>query len=289
MIYNLYIISEGGIPIYSKNFAKSTMDEQLISGFLIAIGNFAKEAVGSGLKKIEMQTGEQIFVYFDETLKLSAAAIAGADDYPKLISNMLQKILKQYSEMFVGRNNDPTIMEEAPKFDPVVSKLLEDTTAKRDKKRFILGLVLGALILGALFYFLTPYLLNIITEFYSRIHGLVGGPLDTILIFGGFSLKLELVLVLLFTPSSFLAGYIAGSRSKGKWIGVALFFFSIGLSILIIIFNRIGLLFIFMVIIYVPLVLLTSIALGYLGGLLKDQKRLYPIPPDQQIKEFGKS
>jgi hypothetical protein len=202
---------------------------------------------------------------------------------------MLQKILKQYSEMFVGRINDPTIIEEGPKFDPVVSKLLEDNTAKRDKKRFILGLVLGALILGALFYFLTPYLLNIITEFYSRIHGLVGGPLDTILIFGGFSLKLELVLFILFTPSSFLAGYIAGSRSKGKWIGVALFFFSIGLSTLIIIFNRIGLLFIFMVIIYVPLVLLTSIALGYLGGLLRDQKRLYPIPPDQQIKEFGTS
>ena len=288
MIYNLYIISEGGIAIYSKNFAKSTMDEQLISGFLIAIGNFAKEAVGSGLKKIEMQSGEQLFVYFDETLKLSAAAIAGAADYPKLISNMLQKILKQYSEMFVGKINDPTILEEAPKFDPVVSKLLEDNTAKRDKKRFILGLVLGAFLLGGLFLLLTPHLLNLITEFFNRIKGLTADPLESILIFGGFSLNLELVLVLLFTPSSFLAGYIAGSRSKGKWIGVTLFLFTIGLSILILIFNRIGLLFIFMAIVYVPLVLITSISLAYLGGTLRDQKRLYPIPQDQQIKELGK-
>jgi len=54
MIHNLYIISEGGIAIYSKNFAKSTLDEQLISGFILAIENFTKEAVGSGLKKIEM-------------------------------------------------------------------------------------------------------------------------------------------------------------------------------------------------------------------------------------------
>jgi len=33
MIHNLYIISEGGVAIYSKNFAKSTMDQQLIYYF----------------------------------------------------------------------------------------------------------------------------------------------------------------------------------------------------------------------------------------------------------------
>ncbi|HUX98449.1 MAG TPA: hypothetical protein VMV49_02730 [Candidatus Deferrimicrobium sp.] len=92
MIHNLYIISEGGIAIYSKNFAKSAMDEQLISGFLLAIGNFAKEAVGSGLKKIEMQTGEQLNVYYDESLKLTAAAISSAEDHPKLLADILKKI-----------------------------------------------------------------------------------------------------------------------------------------------------------------------------------------------------
>jgi hypothetical protein len=266
------------------------MDEQLISGFLIAVGNFAKEAVGSVLKKIEMQTGEQLFVYFDETLKLSVAAITSAADYPKLIPEILKKILTQYSEMFKGKIHDVTIVEEGPKFDPVVSKLLEDSTAKRDKKRFILGLLLGSLLLGVLFYLFTPHFIQLITDFYNSIRGPITDPLDTIYIFGGFSFNLEFTLILIFMPSSFLAGYIAGSRSKGKWIGLALFFFTIPTSVFIIIFvSPVGLLYIIMVIIYVPLVLLTSIALGYLGGLLRDQRRLYPVPSDQQVKALGKS
>jgi hypothetical protein len=290
MIHNLYIITEGGIAIYSKNFVKSTMDELLISGFLIAVGNFAKEAVGSGLKKIEMQTGEQLFVHFDETLKLSVAAITSAADYPKLIPEILKKILTQYSEMFKGKIHDVTIIEEGPKFDPVVSKLLEDNTAKRDKKRFVLGLLLGSLLLGVLFYLFIPHIIQLITDFYNSIHGPIMNPLDTIFIFGGFSFNLEFTLILIFIPSSFLAGYVAGSRSKGKWIGLTLFFFSIVLSVLIVMFiNSVGLLYIIIVIIYVPLVLLTSIALGYLGGLLRDQRRLYPVPPDQQVKALGKS
>ena len=286
MIQNLYIISEGGIAVYSKNYAKSTLDEQLISGFLLATGNFAKETVGSGLKKIEMQKGEQLCIFYDESLKLSVAAIVGAEDHPKLVSEILQDILRKYGEMFKDKIGSPSISEESPKFDPIVDKILADRTAKRDKKRFILGLLLGGLILGTLLLFLfIPYLKEAVITFISQIISLYGGGphtyLDAILFFGEFSLKLEITLLLAFIPSSFIAGYLAGSRSKGKVIGLIFFFFALGLSFIAIFIDVISILIVFMLLIYIPLVLITSIVLGYLGGLLRDRRVLYPIALDK--------
>jgi len=37
----------------------------------------------------------------------------------------------------------------------------------------------------------------------------------------------------------------------------------------------------FMLIIYIPVVLITSITLSYLGGLIRDRRKLYPIPPEK--------
>lgn len=288
MIYNLYIISEGGLALYSKNFAKSTIDENLISGFLLAIGNFSKETVGSGLKKIELQRGEQLCIFYDETSKLSVAAITGAEDHPKLVSQILQNILRKYTDIFKDIIGSPSIVEEGPKFDPVVDKFLADHTAKRDKKRFILGLLLGGLILGALLLLFIPYLrdsvVTFITEIISLYYGSPRGPLDAILFFGEFSIKLEFVLLVSFIPSSFVAGYLAGSRNKGKVIGLIFFFFALGLSFAAIFIEVLSVLIVLMLLIYIPLVLITSIVLGYLGGLLRDRRVLYPIPEQQTIE-----
>ncbi len=286
MIHNLYIISEGGTAIYSKNFAKSTLDEQLISGFLLAIGNFAKEAVGSGLKKIEMQTGDQLHVYYDNSLKLTAAAIAGKEDHPKLLAEILKEILKQYDKIFPDRTQTATLLSKSSKFDTVVTDLLKDNTAKRNKTMFILGLLVGALLLGFLFWLFLPSLRVAIETFISRIKGLVVGPSSyfaPIHFFGIFSMQLELILIVCFIPSSLLAGFLAGSRNKGKWIGVIFFFFAMSLSAITALFQQIGFLFVFMLLIYIPLVLITSITLGYLGGLLRDRSKLYPVPLEIQI------
>jgi hypothetical protein len=57
MIHSLYVI-DSGICIFSYQFKKdTTIDEQLLSGFLTAIGNFAKETFKSdtGLQTIHIQ------------------------------------------------------------------------------------------------------------------------------------------------------------------------------------------------------------------------------------------
>jgi len=183
--------------------------------------------------------------------------------------------------LFKEKINTIDITSQAPKFDPIVNSLLQETTVKRDKKRFILGLIFGALILGFILLLFTHHLLILIINFVAAIKAITT-PLDTVIIFGRFSLNLELLLIIGFIPSSFLAGYVAGSRKKGKWIGIVFFFVALGLSSLSILLNQIGALYVFMLIIYIPLVMVTSVALGYLGGLLRDRSKLYPIPPELQ-------
>ncbi len=292
MIYSLYIISEGGIAVYSKNFVRASLDEQLISGFLLAVGNFAKEAVGSGLKKIEMQTGEQLLIYYDETLKLSIAALTGAQDHPKLILNILQDILDKFNTAFNKKSIQIGNLGDTSKFDSEITTLLKDKTAKRDKKRFILALILGSVILAFLYLLFWENLVNLLSLFIPQMGTLFdeGKYIEMIFVFGEFSFNLEFILIVCFIPSTLLAGYLAGSRKKGKLLGLIFFLFAIGSSIsLIIIFydNEPILLFAFlfflMLLIYVPLVLITSITFSYLGGLIRDRRKLYPIPPEKAI------
>ena len=291
MIHNLYIISEGGIAIYTKNFIKTSMDEQLISGFLLAVGNFAKEAVGSGLRKIEMETGEQLFVYYDFSSKLTAAAITSPKDHPQLVTEILPEILAFFTKQFGEKINGPHIIEDALKFDPFVKSMLEGKTAIRNKKRFIFGLILGSLTLILLLIALLIPLAIVAQVFQENLAEVVTTytPSDPEFLTGiltatvGLFFMLELGLVILFVPSSYVAGYVAGSKHKGKWIGVAFFFFTVALSIGFSFFNVGLLLLTVILVVFFPLALLTSIALGYLGGLKRDKRKLYPIDPELEF------
>ncbi|MHA1276316.1 MAG: hypothetical protein ACTSQI_05880 [Candidatus Helarchaeota archaeon] len=293
MIHNLYIISEGGIAIYSKHFAKSDLDEQLISGFILAVGNFAMEAVGSGLKKIEMETGEQLFVYYDPSMNLTAAAITGANDYPKLVLSTLQEILSLFHQRFKEKVNQAGNLGDISEFDLELDKFMKDKTAKRDKKRFFLGIVLGGLLLTFLYMLFWSDFFDALINFITEMENLVSLPqsqkyLTMIFTSGEFSFSLELNLIIIFTPSALLGGYIAGSRSKGKLLGL-IFFFVIFLEALvgIILFNQdpviqiATFLLLFALLIFIPLVMITSIIFSYLGGYLRDRRKLYPIPPDK--------
>lgn len=295
MIHNLYIITEAGVAVYSKNFAKSTMDEQLISGFILAIGNFATEAVGSGLKKIEMQTGEQLFVYYDSTLKLTAAAITGAQDYLKLITKILQKVLIKFNSTIDQQLIQLGQLGKTSEFDSELNKLMGKNTAKRDKKRFILGLTLGTLLLTGLYLLFWTGFLDTISQFIVAMETLPPTTpekyIAMIFASGDFSLGLELLLIICFTPSALIGGYIVGSRNKGKLLGLIFYFLSMGVSLFTVLLMIktdemmiIPFLFLYMMIIYIPLVLVTSIIFSYLGGWLRDRRKMYPIPPEKQLE-----
>jgi hypothetical protein len=113
-------------------------------------------------------------------------------------------------------------------------------------------------------------------------------------------LKLEAIAFLCFAPAGLITGYIAGSRKKGVYIGLILnivvfiavviliiigVFLSIragGLVFNVFIFYIIGLAV--LIITFIPLNLVTSFAFSYIGGYLKDKRKLYPLPPEKVKK-----
>ncbi|MFX1448819.1 MAG: hypothetical protein ACFFCG_11905, partial [Promethearchaeota archaeon] len=64
MILKIFIIGPGGILCYSKNFFEQIdIDEGIISGFLTAISNFAREIKGGEIKALIFRNFNFVYSY----------------------------------------------------------------------------------------------------------------------------------------------------------------------------------------------------------------------------------
>ena len=64
MILKIFIIGPGGILCYSKNFFEQIdIDEGIISGFLTAISDFAREIKGGEIKALIFRNFNFIYSY----------------------------------------------------------------------------------------------------------------------------------------------------------------------------------------------------------------------------------
>ncbi|MFX1452034.1 MAG: hypothetical protein ACFFCM_14445, partial [Promethearchaeota archaeon] len=320
MIHSLYIINPAGICIYSEHFIESRIDEQLLTGFLTAIGSFSQEAIGGALQKINIRTGEQMVLFYHEESKLTIAAIAHENDYPSLLEHLLTKIIKEFYKTYKKYLKEQGLFEDTTKFSETCRKILSGRSANRGRKQIVLGLFLGLIVLIVLMA-LTGFMFGIIAQgFASSINDVtrfnnnltnqlaidngwdptdpfnpnkILAYLQAALIanaifniaeamqyhFLNASIGAQLLLILSFVPSSLLGGYIAGSRNNGKWLG---FLFFGCAFIIILIFIQ---LLLYYIIVYLPLILISSFVFGYYGGLLREMFKLYPLPPEKKLKE----
>ncbi|MHA1314347.1 MAG: hypothetical protein ACTSRB_10600 [Candidatus Helarchaeota archaeon] len=297
MIYDLFIITEGGLGIYHKSFAHSTIDDQLLSGFLTAISDFSKETMGEKLSKIDVQT-EQLVIHFDRTLKITIAALASQKDNLSLIKKTLMEIAEafylQFKDYLLKGKLDISVIRE--KFDPTVEQIVENKIRKRGWQMDLLGLAIGGLIL-VLFSFIT---INFLSDFLSR-YFFTGGtsyePLTNLFNFASITARLQFFLLIGIVPSAIAIGYISGSSKWKHAFGLTLILvgtflvsnwllgFVAGqaqrarvfeLSINAITINLI-------IILYLPLYLLSCFIFIYIGGLSLEKRYFYPIPPEKEI------
>ena len=91
MLHSVYITLESGACIYAKHFIESKIDNQLITGFINALGAFATEALGSEMQSLRLQTGEQLAIlrYAEGKTPIVGILVADARDNSKLIQNLL--------------------------------------------------------------------------------------------------------------------------------------------------------------------------------------------------------
>ena len=86
MITALYLIAKGGTCIFKREYTKTEVDEQLISGLLSAIEDFARETFLDGLQEIKLKTGRTlIYGIWGKEGELLGAALADGEDHPKLV------------------------------------------------------------------------------------------------------------------------------------------------------------------------------------------------------------
>ena len=82
MLSRILIIASGGLLCYSKSFTYGGgVDDDLVSGFLTAISNFAKEIKGGEIRSLNFKNFNFVYAY-DEPLDCMFIIVIDIDDPP---------------------------------------------------------------------------------------------------------------------------------------------------------------------------------------------------------------
>ncbi len=257
MIHNLYVIEDGGICLYSYNFIKNiSIDEQLLAGFLSAIGSFAQETFKTGLQSIQIHDGQKLIFYVQKSERLTFCAIANEKDNNFLLEKILSEVARKFIlELKDVLDNNRAAIDEYKIFDSTIKESVKNVVKDRNFKSVISGLLLSFIVLTAITIPAT-----ILNEF-LRVE------------MSEYAFFLYFLISLTFTvsSSSFVSGFQSGNSKYGT-LGAILVFIFINLTILT---QGVELYLNFLFI--APLVLIACIASGYYGGLTADRRKLYPL------------
>ena len=270
-IENIWMIdSHSGICIYDwcTETKEKTIDEQLVSGLLLAFRNFSSEA---GLVDISAIEGIDRKLAYKADDRFIIAAICHTKDHEPLVNETLLGLLKDFRNKYKHLLDEGTTTDVSPfrTFDENITNKLEGTTASRNIISLSVGAIITAALIGVMFavYFFT------IT------------PIRTALPESGGLLGLMILLVG-FIIGGFFGGLVAGERRFGM---IASFISVLPITGLFIAFFRVDWDTISKMIINSALFLLLfsvmAISGGLLGGYLKERKFLYPVNIDEEITE----
>ena len=157
MITALYVVSEDGTCLYTYRTRETMVDEQLISGFLLAVKNIAKEAFLDKLQRLEMGINQLVYGYKEaEGVQLYAALISDARDNPDLLGEILEELLTkfvtQYKDEIDKFLKKRIVSKTLKKFDDVIEESVEgrlrrfDILKPRNEKTFVLGIAISLIL-----------------------------------------------------------------------------------------------------------------------------------------------
>ncbi len=116
MISRLFVIASGGLLCYSKSFiGQEEFEDDLISGFLTAISNFAQEIKGGGIKALNFRNFNYVYSY-DTKYDCMFVLVTDINDIEEearikvdLLKNEFVKRYDKYLEHWIG---EVTIFED---------------------------------------------------------------------------------------------------------------------------------------------------------------------------------
>jgi len=272
-IENIWIIdSNSGICIYDwcTEFKEKTIDEQLVSGLLLAFRSFSSEA---GLVDISAIEGIDRKLAYQADDRFIIASICHTNDYEPLVNKTLQGLLADFRKKYKHLIDEDSTTDVSPfrTFHEDLESKLEGTTATRSLVSLFAGGIITMMLVGVVFviYFFVNDDINILLPE-------SGGILSLIIIFIGYFV------------SGVIGGLIAGDRKFGIYSGI---FASIPITAVFI-----GILYSEWIKINVAAVVINSLlyfilfillitAGGIIGGYRREQRHLYPFDIEEEYEE----
>jgi len=273
-IENVWIIdSTSGICIfdwYARPRDKN-IDEQLVSGLLIAFKNFSSEAGLVDISAIEGIDKKLAYITDDHFI---IAGVCHTKDYEALVDKTFTKLIKQFRNKYKDLLESGMTTDVSPfrTFEKEIVETLTDSSSSRNVITMTTGIIISLLLAGLIFvgyFFAIGGLLNLVNPDIANIIGLI-----------------LLLVGMMF--SGFAGGLIAGDRKLGIIAGAIS---SLLILVLMVIFfhvswsNNGG---ITSVVFYSLLYFLLFGAMaslgGMLGGFIKESRFFYP--PTELDEEY---
>ncbi|HUX99685.1 MAG TPA: hypothetical protein VMV49_09040 [Candidatus Deferrimicrobium sp.] len=135
MITGIWVVHTDGKCLYYREYRDLNINEQLFSGFLVAILSFSKEISQRQLKSINL---DDIILYYKYTdQKIIFVVAADSDDREDKIREKIDLIeeafFREFGEIIPIWNNDITVFQ---KFDTELDKILNSKGLKLHKIDF---------------------------------------------------------------------------------------------------------------------------------------------------------
>ena len=206
MIKSVLIMEEGGIAIFSYEAGGPIVDEQLISGFLVAVRDLTREAFLDSLQTLQMQDNQLVFGFkeIENIGKLFGAIISDNADNHDLVADLLDNLLGQFMTNYeedVKEVLEKRVQKEFEGFKKDIERVME-TRLRRPailRERNIQTLTIGWIV-GLILFFIG-------LGFNLWLWGRVGVTHREIA-------GLSMVITLLILPGG-LAGWVAGNAQNG--------------------------------------------------------------------------
>ena len=265
MLKNLYIMKENGILLYSRNFLKQQYDDNLILGFFANLANFSKEALDSAVKNVDLGEYKLVMLSMTEEQVL-VFAIASLEDNIVLVNSILKNIAQDFIDAYSPEYNPETINRE------IVEKIVEDNLKGKVFLSPKLLFLVAWLIVAPLSYLLI-YLSVLFTSALFQLFDLNKIIISRIDIFTTFIPMMALLalfnLAILFLPSNLILGFLIVNKKIS--ILCSLIFIPI---ITILYYYSVEPLFAYIIIAYLPLIVISSPIITFIGYKFQRKKFL---------------
>ena len=258
MIKRIYIMRFNGTLLYSKHLSEGDrFDDNILIGFFASLANFSREALESEIEYIDLGHENKLILFPYSSERLLATAIVSTIDDNDLIMKILRDILQDFIGAFAPDYNPEKINEDE------MESIIELNVSGKISYPLIKRLIFSWLLLIPLCIFLN--FLNITSgdyifqNLYLDKDIYTQEEIYTVVLPTMIRISL-IVLLIVFILPNLISGYLV-LNAKFAYLNSVIYI----VLIMVIYFYTIQSLFAYVILAYLPLVFLISIAFAYIG------------------------